>query len=71
LLPLKSERAVDNTYLIAAEWMALALLASLISIRIGVAVALLEIRMGVIGGNDAGPFWLPKLPARIEEAESL
>jgi Kef-type K+ transport system membrane component KefB len=45
---------VDNTYLIAAEWMALALLASLISIRIGVAVALLEIAMGVIGGNFLG-----------------
>src|ERR1700690_479844 len=41
-------------YLIAAEWMGLALLASLISIRIGVAVALLEIGMGVIGGNLLG-----------------
>jgi len=45
---------VENTYLIAAEWMALALIASLISIRIGVAVALLEIGMGVIGGNFLG-----------------
>jgi Kef-type K+ transport system membrane component KefB len=45
---------VDNTYLIAAEWMALALLASLISIRLGLAVALLEIGMGVIGGNFLG-----------------
>ena len=45
---------MDNMYLIAAEWMGLALLASLISVRIGVAVALLEIGMGVIGGNLLG-----------------
>ena len=45
---------MDNTYLIAAEWMGLALIASLISIRFGVAVALLEITMGVIGGNAFG-----------------
>ena len=38
---------MDNTYLIAAQWMGLALIASLISIRFGVAVALLEITMGV------------------------
>jgi len=42
---------VDNAYLIAAEWMGLALLASLISIRLGISVALIEIVMGVIGGN--------------------
>jgi Kef-type K+ transport systems, membrane components len=45
---------VDNAYLIAALWMGLALLASLISIRIGVSVALIEIAMGVIGGNFLG-----------------
>lgn len=45
---------MDNAYLIAAEWMALALIASLLSIRLGVAVALLEIGMGVIGGNFLG-----------------
>ena len=45
---------MDNTYLFAAEWMALALIASLLSIRLGVAVALLEIGMGVIGGNFLG-----------------
>lgn len=45
---------MDNSYLIAAEWMGLALLASLISIRFGIAVALLEIGMGVIGGNFLG-----------------
>jgi Kef-type K+ transport system membrane component KefB len=42
---------VDNAYLIAAEWIALALLASLVSIRLGISVALIEIAMGVIGGN--------------------
>ena len=45
---------MDNTYLIAALWMGLALLASLVSIRIGVSVALIEIAMGVIGGNFLG-----------------
>lgn len=45
---------MDNVYLIAAEWMALALVASLISIRLGVSVALIEIGMGVIGGNFLG-----------------
>jgi Kef-type K+ transport system membrane component KefB len=38
-------------YLTACVWMGLALLASLISIRIGVSVALLEIGMGILGGN--------------------
>jgi Kef-type K+ transport system membrane component KefB len=42
---------VDNAYLIAALWMGLALIASLISIRIGISVALVEIAVGVIGGN--------------------
>jgi len=40
-----------NMYLILGLWMALALIASLISIRIGVSVALLEIGMGILGGN--------------------
>jgi Kef-type K+ transport system membrane component KefB len=47
-------RAVDNAYLIAALWMGLALLASLISIRIGISVALVEIAVGVVGGNFLG-----------------
>jgi hypothetical protein len=38
-----------NMYLILGLWMALALIASLISIRIGVSVALLEIGMGILG----------------------
>ncbi len=42
---------VSNAWLVAAAWMALALLASLISIRIGVSVALIEILVGVLAGN--------------------
>ena len=42
---------MDNAYLIAALWMGLALIASLISIRIGISVALVEIAVGVVGGN--------------------
>jgi len=46
--------SVDNDYFIAATWMGLALLASLVSIRLGISVALIEIGMGVIGGNFLG-----------------
>ena len=42
---------MENVWLLAALWMAAALLASLISVRIGVSVALVEIFMGVLGGN--------------------
>lgn len=45
---------MDNMYMVAALWVGLALLASLVSIRLGVSVALLEIGMGVIGGNALG-----------------
>jgi Kef-type K+ transport system membrane component KefB len=45
---------VDNANLVTAVWMALALLASLVSIRVGVSVALIEISVGVIGGNVLG-----------------
>jgi Kef-type K+ transport system membrane component KefB len=38
----------------AAIWVALALVASMISIRIGLSVALVEIAVGVIGGNFLG-----------------
>ena len=47
---------MDNAYLIAAGWIGLALLASHISICVGIAVALVEIAMGVIGGNFLGLF---------------
>src|SRR5207247_4131493 len=42
---------VENIWFIAAIWMGLALLASLISIRLGISVALIEILVGVIVGN--------------------
>ncbi|HMJ81353.1 MAG TPA: cation:proton antiporter, partial [Candidatus Dormibacteraeota bacterium] len=45
---------MDNVYLIAAAWIGLALLASLASIRLGVSVALLEIGLGIMGGNVLG-----------------
>ncbi len=44
----------NNIWFIAAAWMAVALLASLISVRIGISVALVEIFLGVIGGNYLG-----------------
>src|SRR5438876_11944377 len=44
---------LDNIWFIAAVWMGLALLASLISIRTGISVALIEILVGVVAGNLA------------------
>jgi Kef-type K+ transport system membrane component KefB len=41
----------SNVWLVAAGWMALALFASLVSIRLAISVALVEILMGVIAGN--------------------
>jgi Kef-type K+ transport system membrane component KefB len=43
-----------NPYTIAAIWMALALVASVISIRAGIAVALAEILVGALAGNLPG-----------------
>lgn len=43
-----------NTYWVAAAWVAMALLASLISIRLGVSVALVEIVVGAVVGNIPG-----------------
>ena len=42
---------MDNIWFIAAFWMGLALLASLISIRLGISVALIEILVGDVVGN--------------------
>ena len=42
---------IENIWFIAAIWMGLALLASLISIRVGISVALIEILVGVAAGN--------------------
>jgi Kef-type K+ transport system membrane component KefB len=45
---------MENVWFVASAWMALALLASVISIRLGIAVALVEMFVGVIGGNFLG-----------------
>jgi Kef-type K+ transport system membrane component KefB len=42
---------MDQTYFALAEWLLLALAASLLSIRLGISVALMEIAVGIIGGN--------------------
>jgi Kef-type K+ transport system membrane component KefB len=41
----------QNVWFVAATWMALAFVASLVSIRVGISVALIEILIGVIAGN--------------------
>jgi len=45
---------MENIWFIAAAWMGLALLASFISIRLGISVALIEMFVGVIAGNFLG-----------------
>lgn len=45
---------MDNFWLTASIWIGLALAASLISIRLGLTVALMEIIVGVIAGNFLG-----------------
>jgi Kef-type K+ transport system membrane component KefB len=42
---------LNNIYLVAGAWIGLALIASVISVRIGVSVALAEIVVGVVAGN--------------------
>jgi Kef-type K+ transport system membrane component KefB len=42
---------LDNQWFQAALWIGLALFASLLSVRIAISIALLEIMVGVIGGN--------------------
>lgn len=53
-LPLSDEneeKIMENQWLQAALWMGLALLATILSLRIAISIALLEIIVGVIGGN--------------------
>src|SRR5438309_5368483 len=45
------ESRMDLTWEIAAVWLGMALAAALISFRIGVSVALVEICIGIVGGN--------------------
>ncbi len=44
----------DNVWFMAAIWMGLAFIASLISIRLGISVALVEIFVGGLAGNFLG-----------------
>lgn len=44
----------DNIWFDAAIWMGLAFVASLISIRVGISVALIEIFVGILAGNFLG-----------------
>jgi Kef-type K+ transport system membrane component KefB len=46
--------ALNNTYGLATIWIALAFVSSLISVRLGLSVALVEILLGVVGGNVLG-----------------
>jgi Kef-type K+ transport system membrane component KefB len=41
----------ENIWFVAAIWMGLAFISSLVSIRVGISVALIEILVGVIAGN--------------------
>ena len=43
-----------NQWSVAVVWVALALAAGLVSVRTAISVSLLEIAMGVIGGNYLG-----------------
>ncbi|SRR5579885_66528 len=45
---------MHNVWFVASAWMGIAFIASLISIRLGVSVALIEILLGVIAGNAFG-----------------
>jgi Kef-type K+ transport system membrane component KefB len=45
---------MQNVWLASAVWLGLALLASIISIRIAISVALIEIMVGVVAGNTIG-----------------
>ncbi|MFH0821386.1 MAG: cation:proton antiporter, partial [Pseudomonadota bacterium] len=53
---------MDHTWYVAMTWMGLALLAGVISMRTAISVALVEIFLGVIGGNylglDPGVPWI-------------
>ena len=50
------ENTVEQVWYTAAAWVGLALLASLISIRVGISVALVEIFLGFVAGNFGAYF---------------
>jgi len=45
---------VENVWLASAVWLGLALLASIISIRVAMSIALVEIVVGAVAGNVIG-----------------
>lgn len=45
---------MENVWLVSAVWLGLALLASVVSIRVAMSVALVEIMVGAIAGNTIG-----------------
>ena len=45
---------MENVWLQSAVWLGLALVASIISIRVAISVALIEIMVGVVAGNTIG-----------------
>jgi hypothetical protein len=45
---------MENVWLASAVWLGLALLASIISIRVAMSVALVEIIVGAVAGNVIG-----------------
>ncbi len=60
---------MDNVYLVAAVWTGLALAASLISIRLGIGVALAA-EIGAADEIDVGPLPRPRaLAAEVATAE--
>jgi Kef-type K+ transport system membrane component KefB len=62
LLPARRwEVEAMNIYLVATVWMTMALVASLVSIRLGISVALMEILIGAVAGN------LPFIARHVEQ----
>ena len=61
---------LNNVWFIACIWMGLALVASLISIRIGISVALVEILIGLVAGNMAVGFEGGTLQVGLATAQS-
>ena len=61
---------LNNVWFIACIWMGLALIASLISIRTGISVALIEIVVGLVAGNLAVGFEGGTLQVGLAAAQS-
>src|SRR5256714_2849211 len=61
---------LSNVWFIACIWMGLALIASLISIRAGISVALVEILIGLVAGNLAVGFEGGTLQVGLAAAQS-